>query len=164
MLTITGKLQLPQLSLRYLSRSCCRESPGTCGLHTANLVSSKHMGQKLPYLHSSKLYIFTIIRTHVYTCAFLMQKKAFDRVNHWTLAKNLLDRNVAFQIVKFFIFWYREKEFMVRWGNSISMTFRCSNGIWQGGQLTPLLSNVYTDYLNHHLQATGIGCYVGGGA
>ena len=50
---------------------------------------------------------------------------------------------------------------MVRWGNS-SMTFRCSNGIRQGGQLSPLLYNVYTDDLNHHLQATRVGCYVGG--
>ena len=30
------------------------------------------------------------------------------------------------------------------------------------GQLSPLLYNVYTDDLNHHLQATGVGCYVGG--
>ena len=50
---------------------------------------------------------------------------------------------------------------MVRWGNSLSMTFRCSNGIRQGGQLSPLLYNVYTDDLNHHLQATGVECYLG---
>ena len=42
------------------------------------------------------------------------------------------------------------------------MTFLCSNGIRQGGQLSSLLHNVYTDDLNHHLQATGVGCYVGG--
>ena len=30
------------------------------------------------------------------------------------------------------------------------------------GQLSPFLYNVYTDDLNHHLQATGVGCYVGG--
>ena len=42
------------------------------------------------------------------------------------------------------------------------MTFRCSNGIRQGGRLSPLLYNVYTDDLDHHLQATGVGCYVGG--
>ena len=51
---------------------------------------------------------------------------------------------------------------MVRWGNSLSMTFRCSNWIRQGGQLSPLLYNVYTDDLNRHLQATGVGCCVGG--
>ena len=28
-----------------------RDSPGTCGLQTANLVSSKRMGQKWPFLH-----------------------------------------------------------------------------------------------------------------
>ena len=51
---------------------------------------------------------------------------------------------------------------MVRWGKSLSMAFRCSNGVRQRGQLSPLLYNVYTDDLNHHLQATGVGCYVGG--
>ena len=99
--------------------------------------------------------------TPVYMC-FLDAKKAFDSVNHWTLAKKLLDRNVPLHIVKLLIFWYREQEFMVRWGNSLSMTFRCSNWIRQGGQLSPLLYNVYTDDLNHHLHATGVGCYVGG--
>ena len=47
-------------------------------------------------------------------------------------------------------------------GNSLSVTFRYSNGILQGGQLSSLLYNVYTDDLNHHFQATGAGCYVGG--
>ena len=41
---------------------------------------------------------------------------------------------------------HREQEFMVRWGNSLSMTFRCSNGIRQGGQLSSLLYDVYTEY------------------
>ena len=43
----------------------------------------------------------------------------------------------------------------------MSTTFRCSNGIRQGGQLSSLLYNVYTNDLNHHLQATGVGWYVG---
>ena len=95
--------------------------------------------------------------TLAYMC-FLDAKKAFDRVNHWTLAKKLLDRNAPLSIVKLCFFWYREQEFMVRWGNSLSMTYRCPNGIWQGGQLSPLLYNVYTDDLDHHLQAIGVGC------
>ena len=32
----------------------------------------------------------------------------------------------------------------------------------EGGHLSPLLYNVYKDDLNHHLQVTGVGCYVGG--
>ena len=162
MLTITGRLQLPQLSPRYLSRSCCRDSPVTCGVQTDNLVSSTHM-------HGTEMAIFALKQTvdyyrnqdtPVYMC-FLDAKKV-DRVNHWTLAKKLLDRNVPLHIVKLFIFWNREQEFMVQWDNSLSMRFRCSNGIRQGGQLSPLLYNVYTEYLNHHLQATGVWCSAGG--
>ena len=37
---------------------------------------------------------------------FLDAKNAFDGVNHWTLARKLLDRNVPLHIVKLFIFWY----------------------------------------------------------
>ena len=93
---------------------------------------------------------------------FLDAKQTFDRVNHWMLAKKLLDRNVPLHMSKLFIFWYREQEFIVCWSNSLSMTFRCANRIREGLQLSPLLYNVYTDDLNHHLQATGVGCYVGG--
>ena len=98
---------LEQVLLSRLSRYC--------RVHTANLVSSKQMGHKLPYFHSNKLWIFTVIRTHMYTCAFLMQKKALDRVNNWTLAKKLLDRNVLLHIVKLSMYCivYIEQEFIV---------------------------------------------------
>ena len=46
---------------------------------------------------------------------FLDAKMVFDRVNHRTLAKKLRNRNVPLHIVKLFIFWYREQEFMVRY-------------------------------------------------
>ena len=39
---------------RYLSRSYCRDSPGACGLQTADLVSIEHMGHKWAYLHPTK--------------------------------------------------------------------------------------------------------------
>ena len=43
---------------KALEQSCCRDSPGTCGLQTANLVSSERMGEKYKYLHSGKQLIF----------------------------------------------------------------------------------------------------------
>ena len=55
---------------------------------------------------------------------------------------------------------------MVRWRKLLSKTFRCSNGVRQRGQLWRLLYNVcmyiHADGLNHLLQATSVGCYVGG--
>ena len=43
--------------------------------------------------------------TPVYMC-FIDAEKAFDRVNHSTLANKLINRNVPFHIVIFFCFWY----------------------------------------------------------
>ena len=43
---------------------------------------------------------------------FLGAKKAFNRVNYWTLAKKLFDSNVPLHIIKLFIFWHREQEFI----------------------------------------------------
>ena len=63
-------------------------------------------------VHGTEMAIFALKQTvdfyrtqdkPVYMC-FLDAKKAFDRVNHWTLAKKLLDRNVPLHIVKLFIF------------------------------------------------------------
>ena len=73
--------------------------------------------------HGTEITIFALKQTvdsyrnqdtPVYMC-FLDAKKAFHRVNHWTLAKKLVDRNVTLHIVKLIIFWYREQEFMVQW-------------------------------------------------
>ena len=36
------------------------------------------------------------------------------------------------------------------------------NGIRQGGQLSPLLYNIYTDDLSHQLKNASTGCYIGG--
>ena len=48
----------------------------------------------------------------------------------------------------------------MRWGSSKSATYRCINGIRQGGQQSPLLYNVYTDELNYLLSSENHGCHV----
>ena len=67
--------------------------------------------------HGTEMAIFSLKQTAdfyrnqdtpVYMCS-LDAKKAFDRVNHWTLAKKLLHRNMPLHIVKLFIFWYRAR-------------------------------------------------------
>ena len=65
--------------------------------------------------HSTDMCIFTvksIIKYYtrqnspVYNC-FLDASKAFDRINHWTLFKKLIDCNVPLLIVRILVFWYQ---------------------------------------------------------
>ena len=66
--------------------------------------------------HGTEMAIFSLNQTVYFyrnqdtpvNMCFLDAKKVFDRVNHWMLAKKLLNRNVPLHIVNFFIFWYRD--------------------------------------------------------
>lgn len=118
--------------------------------------------------HGTEMAIFALKQTveyyrsrdsPVFMC-FLDAKKAFDRVNHWTLFRKLIERGAPPHIVELLVFWYREQEFLVRWGSSKSAPYHCINGIRQGGQLSPLLYNVYTDDLNFLLSSENVGCHV----
>ena len=50
----------------------------------------------------------------------------------------------------------------VRWNNSLSDSFCVSNGVWQGGVLSPILFAIYIDSLLEMLESSGVGCYYGG--
>ena len=49
----------------------------------------------------------------------------------------------------------------VKWSHVESDTFSVQNGVRQGGNLSPLLFNVYIDDLLHEVRRSGIGCHVG---
>ena len=48
-----------------------------------------------------------------------------------------------------------------QWGSSISSSFRVSNGVRQGGVLSPYLFNVYVDDLSQTLNRCRTGCLSG---
>ena len=50
----------------------------------------------------------------------------------------------------------------VRWGNTISSSFKVGNGVKQGGILSPVLFNIYMDKLSIALNNTAIGGKIGG--
>ena len=49
----------------------------------------------------------------------------------------------------------------VRWQGERSEPFDCSNGVKQGGVLSPVLFCIYMDALLDELSKEGVGCHVG---
>lgn len=86
--------------------------------------------------------------------------KAFDRVNFWHLFRKLLDRGLPDIIVRFLMYWFIHQQFRVRWCYVLSEPFTSSNGVRQGGILSPLLFNLYMDDLSRDLKNANVGCYM----
>ena len=95
----------------------------------------------------------------VYVCT-LDASKAFDRVNLLTLFKKLFERNMCPLFLRFFIHSYCNQKMSIKWNAAISDSFDTSNGVKQGGVLSPLLFNVYLDELILLLREQGVGCHM----
>ena len=92
---------------------------------------------------------------------FLDASKAFDRVNYVKLFNLLLERNMCPTVARFLAYMYTKQSCRINWGSFISDEFQISNGVKQGGILSPLLFNVYIDVLLIKLRSSGYGCYIG---
>ena len=118
--------------------------------------------------HSTDLCIFTLKETINYYnrlgssvfIAFLDLEKAFDKVNHEKLFKILLKRRTSLYIVEFLMYWYAQQQFQIKWNGKLSQGFRTTNGIRQGGLISPFLFNIYMDGLSYKLNRSGIGCFI----
>jgi hypothetical protein len=117
--------------------------------------------------HATDMCIFTLKETvqyylslgsPIYLC-FMDASKAFDKVNHWHLFDKLLAKGLPTYIVRLLCFWYCCQEFMVRWANIVSESFKVTNGVRQGGILSPLFFNVYVDDLSRNLASSNVGCH-----
>ena len=92
---------------------------------------------------------------------FLDASKAFDMVDHCKLFSILNKRGLPSPIIRFLSSWYQKQEMKVQWGSSLSNGFSVSNGVRQGGVLSPYLFAVYLDGLLEELSNSGVGCYWG---
>ena len=87
--------------------------------------------------------------------------KAFDRVNHTGLFKKLLKKNLSPVIVHLLLAWYSEQMLGACWNTVHSDVFLTSNGVHQGGVLSPILFTIYIDDLLVELEKVGVGCLWG---
>ena len=92
---------------------------------------------------------------------FLDASKAFDLVDHGILFQKLIDRGLPLAIVRFLSSWYSSQMMRVRWDKLLSNSFSVSNGVRQGGVLSPILFSVYLDGLLQKLADSGAGCHWG---
>ena len=119
--------------------------------------------------HSTDLCIYTLKEfidyyktrgTTVYV-TFLDASKAFDRIDHWLLFDKMIKKGVPLFIIKLLVFWYSRQRMFVRWGDTCSTSFCVTNGVKQGGIISPMLFNLYMDDLSLMLNCSGIGGYIG---
>ena len=95
----------------------------------------------------------------VYLC-FMDASKAFDKVNHWFLFEKLLLRGLPVPIVRLLVYWYSSQNFFVSWSGVLSSAFKVTNGVRQGGIMSPILYNVFIDDLSFLLSGSKVGCHI----
>ena len=75
----------------------------------------------------------------------------------------MTDRGLPGNIVKILIDWYGKVSNIVKWNNCFSRCVIVKSGICQGGILSPLLFNIYTDCLilglkSSYMRGLFVGC------
>ena len=107
---------------------------------------SQHATHMCIFTVKSVIKYYTKQNSSVFTC-FLDAAKAFDRVSHWTLFSKLIQRNIPLVIVRIISFWYQTQTMCIKLGKFNSMYFKVSNGVRQGGVLSPKLFAILMIYL-----------------
>ena len=64
-------------------------------------------------------------------------------------------------IAQLLYYMYTNQVCSVKWDNELSDCFNVSNGVNQGGVISPLLFSCYIDNLFAQLQHSGLACHVG---
>ena len=87
--------------------------------------------------------------------------KAFDRVNYIKLFNKLIEKGMCPLIIRLLLNMYINQKLQVKWNSCISTKFNVTNGVRQGGILSPLFFSVYIDDLLVKLKNNAVGCHIG---
>ena len=104
--------------------------------------------------------VTTVLRALVFSGASSMpQRHLIELVNHLKLFNRLLEKNLPPTIIRLLFSWYKDQKSSVLWNKTLSEKFSVSNGVRQGGVLSPILFIVYIDELLIRLQSQAVGCH-----
>ena len=87
--------------------------------------------------------------------------KAFDRVDYIKLFEKLVKKGMCPLTIRLLLNMYIQQKLQVKWNNHKSHKFNVTNGVRQGGVLSPFLFSVYMDELLVTLKNNGVGCHMG---
>lgn len=96
----------------------------------------------------------------IFTC-YLDASSAFDRIEFGKLFTLLFKRKIPAIYIRVLYDLYTRQDIAVRWQNVTSTSFSASNGVRQGGIISPLLFNLYVDELIKRLVLSDLGCHIG---
>ena len=83
--------------------------------------------------------------------------KAFDRIDFCKLFREMIIRKIPPLVIRLIMEMYEKQSMAVRWNNEYSDSFGESNGVKQGGVLSPILFCIYIDNLLMSLKKNDIG-------
>ena len=88
--------------------------------------------------------------------------KAFDKVKHSLLFKQLLVKGLPVSCIRLLLIMYKKQVANVRWNSSLSQSFPISNGVQQGAVLSAILFCVYLNDLYKLLRKRRSGWWING--
>ena len=118
----------------------------------STVLCSYLLNQTVEYYNNAESNVFSL---------FLDASKAFDRVRYKKLFYCLLNKGICPLIIRYLIILYFLNNASVKWGTHTSDIFNMSNGVKQGGILSPILFSLYLDPLIKMVSESRFGCYVG---
>ena len=86
--------------------------------------------------------------------------KAFDRVDYIKLFEKLVNKGMCPLTIRLLLNMYTHQKLQVKWNKTKSHKFNVTNGVRQGGVLSPFLFSVYMDELLVTLKNKGVGCHM----
>ena len=119
--------------------------------------------------HSTTQCTFAVLETIQYYknkhnnvhVMLLDASQAFDRINFTKMFKMLIERSLCPSVVRLLLNLYVNQIMCVRWLTEQSDFFSVTNGVKQGGVMSPILFSMYLDNLLEVYKQNHVGCHIG---